>query len=165
MVRHRHIAAIVAIAIGLVPSLTPIAAADPAPLMRAEAEIASAQGNLQVRSNPDEQTGALAAAQQGPCSEVCSGGPANHGRVTETSLPPRLSIPALLYSGTGATSTTGAAPQAVVRVASHGGFDWGDAAIGAGAVLVLLGIGLAGTLVATNGRGSRTRKQRAVVAR
>jgi hypothetical protein len=165
MVRHRHVAAVVAIAAGLALSLAPIASADPAPLAQAEAEIAAGQDNVPVRSNPDEQTGTLAAAQQGPCSEVCSGGPANRGAVTETSLSPQLSIPALLYSGAGAASTSGGSPQAVVRaVASHGGFNWGDAGIGAGAVLILLGIGLAVTLVATNGHRSRTRKHRAVVA-
>jgi hypothetical protein len=148
------------------PSLAPIASADPAPLAQAEATIAGTQNNLPVRPNPDEQTGTRASAQQGPCSEVCSGGAATHGRVSHTSLAPQLSTPALLHSGTGITApTTAAAPHTVVRVvASHDGFDWGDAGIGAGAVLVLLGIALAGTLIATNGRRSRTREQRAVAA-
>jgi hypothetical protein len=47
-------------------------------------------------------------------------------------------------------------------VGSRDGFDWGDAGIGAGAMLVLLGIALAGTLVATNARTGHTRAQRAV---
>jgi hypothetical protein len=34
--------------------------------------------------------------------------------------------------------------------ASDRGFDWGDAGIGAGATIVLLGVGLAGTRVATS---------------
>ena len=97
---------------------------------------------------------------------VCSGGAATNGRVTETPQVPQLSIPALLYSGAGpAVSNTGAAPRTVVRVvASHDGFDWGDAGIGAGAMLLLLGTALAGTLVATNSRRSHTREQRTVAA-
>jgi hypothetical protein len=43
------------------------------------------------------------------------------------------------------------------------GFDLGDAAIGAGASLVLLALGLAGTHVATSSRKRHTRDQRAIV--
>jgi len=116
MVRHRHIAAVVAIAVGLTPSLAPIASADPAPLA------------------PGDSPTVLGYS----------------GPVSQPSSPPHL-------------STTAAPPHTVVRVvASHDGFDWGDAGIGAGAMLLLLGIGLAGTLVATNARRRDIREQRAV---
>jgi hypothetical protein len=161
MVRHRHIAAVVATAALLTPGLASIASAYPAPLGQAEATVAATQNSALVRPNPDQQTGTRPAAPQGPCSEVCSGGVATHGQVSQTSTAPQLSVPALLRSGTVTAPTTAAAPQTVVRVvASHNGFDWGDAGIGAGVMLLVFG--LAGTLVATNGRRSRTRKQRAV---
>ena len=63
----------------------------------------------------------------------------------------------------GAHTTANVAPPVVRVVTSHGGFDWGDAGIGAGAALVLLAIGLTGTRAATNSRKRHTREQRAIV--
>ncbi len=54
-------------------------------------------------------------------------------------------------------ATIPATPPTIVRVnASNGGFDWGDAGIGAGAAFALSMIGLGGTLVASQRRGRRT---------
>jgi len=167
MVRQHHTTAAVAITVALTLGLAPIAAADPASLARAEAAIAAnqSQASTAVRPNPDEQTTTGATTPLGPCSEVCSGGPASHGLVSEPSSAPRYSIPALLNSGPviRAYSTAGNPPRVVRVITHHGGFDWGDAAIGAGATLILLGIGFAGTRAATNGRRGQTREQRAIV--
>jgi len=68
----------------------------------------------------------------GPCSEVCSGG--GYGSVGRASIPP-----------------------AVVRVVAHsGGFNWGDAGIGAGGMLALTVIGLGGALTLTRRRNHHT---------
>jgi hypothetical protein len=57
----------------------------------------------------------------------------------------------------------------IVRVAAAGGvaaadgsFHWGDAGIGAGGALVLLGLGLAATLAVTIGRRRHTGEQHAI---
>ena len=53
------------------------------------------------------------------------------------------------------------APATVVRVvAPNGGFDWGDAGIGAAGAIVLMLIGTSGVLAATHGRGRRAQQQR-----
>jgi hypothetical protein len=53
---------------------------------------------------------------------------------------------------------------AIVRVvAPNGGFDWPDAGVGAGGALVLVGLALAATRAATNGRRRHPSEQRAVV--
>ena len=133
MVRHHHITAAVAITLALTAGLASIASADPAPLAQAEAAIAASHSGALVRPNPDEQTVTDASASTAPCSEVCSGG--GYG-----------SVPATI----------------VHVVAPDGSFNWGDAGIGAGASLVLLGIGLAGTRAVTNSRKRHTREQRAI---
>jgi hypothetical protein len=52
---------------------------------------------------------------------------------------------------------------AIVPVAvANGGFEWGDAGIGAGAALVLVGLGLAATRAATLSHKRNPREQRAV---
>jgi hypothetical protein len=52
-------------------------------------------------------------------------------------------------------------PSTVVRVvAPNGGFEWGDAGIGAAAAIALIAFALAGTRAATNGR-RHIRRQRA----
>jgi hypothetical protein len=57
----------------------------------------------------------------------------------------------------------GAQSPAIVHVvAPNGGFDWGDAGIGAGGALILVGLGLAATRAATNGRRRNPRDQRAI---
>jgi hypothetical protein len=133
MIRHHRITVAIVLTLALTASLTPIALADPAPLARAEAAIAASHGSAVVPAKPAEQA-ATAAPNSGPCSEGCSGGAASYG------LTP-----------------------SVVRVTGHsGGFGWRDAGIGAAASLLLVGIGLAGILAATNGRRRRTREQRAM---
>ena len=54
-------------------------------------------------------------------------------------------------------ATVPAAPPTIVRVsASNGGFDWGDAGIGAGGGFALSMIGLGGALIASQRRERRT---------
>jgi hypothetical protein len=50
----------------------------------------------------------------------------------------------------GAPGLTGS--PVVIRVVHHGGFDWGDAGIGAGGALVLLSLGFAGTTLSSRRR-------------
>jgi hypothetical protein len=58
--------------------------------------------------------------------------------------------------------STASTPPAVVRVTTpSGGFDWGDAGIGAGGMLALTLIGLGGTLTATHRRNHLIRDQHA----
>jgi len=163
MVRQHHTTAVVAITVALTAGLAPIAAADPAPLARAEATVAAnqSQARTAVRSNHDEQTTTRAATDPGPCSEVCSGRPDSYGLVSRPSSAPRSSIPALLDSR--AHLTAGSPPTVVRVVTRDGGFDCGDAGIGAGAALILLAIGFAGTRAATNGRRRYHREERGMV--
>ena len=157
MVRQHRTTAAVAITLALTASLAPIASADPAPLARAEAAITATHARPLVRPNPDEQTARAATTYPGPCSEVCSGGAGSYGSTSQLATTPDKS---------GATLPNGTASPApaVVRVVTHsGGFDWGDAGIGAGTALVLLGIGLTAACAATTSRRRHTRKQRAIV--
>jgi hypothetical protein len=64
-----------------------------------------------------------------------------------------------------APSSQAQSPAIVRVVALDGGFDWGDAGIGAGGVLVLVGLGLAATRAATSGRRRNPREQRAIATR
>jgi hypothetical protein len=157
MVRQHRTTAAVAITLALTASLAPTASADPAPLARAEAAIAATHGSAIVRSNPDQQTATAATTYPGPCSEICSGGAGSYGSMSQLVRMPDTSR-ATLPHGTASPAPT------VVRVVTHsGGFDWGDAGIGAGTALVLLGIGLIGTRAATNSRRRHTPEQRAIV--
>lgn len=56
---------------------------------------------------------------------------------------------------------TASTPATILDVTRDPGFDWGDAAIGAGATLVLVAVGLAGTRAATNSRKRHTLDRRA----
>jgi hypothetical protein len=142
MVRQHQITAAVAVTLALSASLAPTASADPAPLARAEAAITSthnrASGKIPPYPDAPTVTGPAAASalasSPAPCGDVCS----SHG-----------------YPFMSAQPTT-------VRVTSGGGFDWGDAGIGAGACAVLLGIGLAGTRTATRGRRRHPAEQRTI---
>ncbi len=154
--QHRTTAA-VAITLALTASLAPIASADPAPLAPAEVAIAATHGSGPVGPNPDQQTASAATTYPGPCSEICSGSAGGYGSTSQ---------PARTPNEAGATVTHGTANPAptVVRVVTQsGGFDWRDAGIGAGAALVLLGIGLTATRAATTSRRRHTREQRAIV--
>lgn len=134
--RHHRITHATALALALAATAAPCAWADPAPLARAEAAIAARQtpASPVVRPNADQQSRASVGAATAPTAGVIS----DDGSA----------------SGTLATR--------VVRVvAPADGFDWRDAAIGAGASLLLVGIGLAGTRAATSGRKRDIREQQA----
>jgi hypothetical protein len=181
MIRQQHlIRGTIALATALTASLAPPAWADPAPLARAEATIATnSQSKPAVRPNPDEQTTTLATANPGPCSEVCSGGAGSYGSVSQGSRPPAesgptqphsgrprpsarsetqtLSLAGIQRSGVQAglqrLSSTASTPPTVVRVVTHnGGFHWGDAGIGAGGILAVVLIGLAAAITLTHRR-------------
>jgi hypothetical protein len=157
MVRQHRTTAAVAITLALVASLAPIASADPAPLARAEAAITATHGSSPVRPNADQQTAPAGITYPRPCSEICSGGASSYGSTSQAARTPNEA---------GATLTHGTASPAptVVRVVTHpGGFDWGDAGIGAAAALALIGIGLIATRAATTSRRRHTREQRAIV--
>ena len=157
MVRQHRTTAAVAITLALTASLASTASADPAPLARAEAAIAATQGSALVRPNADQQTAPAGITYPRPCTEICSGGAGSYRSTSEL---------ARTTDKSGATLAHGTASPAptVVRVVTHsGGFDWGDAGIGAAAALVLIGIGLIATRAATTSRRRHTRKQRAIV--
>ncbi|MGZ6565399.1 MAG: hypothetical protein ACXVHB_29110 [Solirubrobacteraceae bacterium] len=157
MVRQHRTAAAVAITLALTAGLAPTASADPAPLTRAEAAIAATHGSALVRPNADQQTATAATTYPGPCSEICSGGAGSYGSTSQLARTPDKSGATLPHGNVNPAPT-------VVRVVTHpGGFDWGDAGIGAAAALVLIGIGLTATRAATNTRRRHTREQRAIV--
>ena len=82
----------------------------------------------------------------GPCSEVCSGG--GYGSVSRPSWTP--------------DDNTASIPPAVARdVTPSGGFNWGDAGIGAGGMLALTVIGLGGALTLTRRRNHRIHERQA----
>ncbi len=115
-------------------------------------ETCSGGGYRSVNTAATDQT------YTGPRSEVVSGGgygSVNTAATDQTYTGPRSEV----VSGGG--YKTDSVPATVVRVvAAHSSFDWGDAGIGAGAAVPLIGIGLAGTRAATNSRTSRTRQWR-----
>jgi hypothetical protein len=136
MVRQHRTTAAVVITLALTASLASTASADPAPLARDEAAIAAAHSSAPVvRPNPDEQAAIAAAHSSAPVG------------------------PNPDQQAAGSPSRT------IVHItASNREFDWGDAGIGAGAAVLLLGVGLAGTRVATSTRKRRTRQERTIVA-
>ena len=113
MVRQHRTTAAVVISLALTASLAPTASADPAPLARAEAVITATHGSALVRPNPDEQAApSTPSVAEASCGDVCSGH--GYGNVDVVPLSPSVRP----------TSTA----------ADNGGFDWGDAGAGAGAV-------------------------------
>jgi hypothetical protein len=171
MIRQHHTTAAVAITVALAGGIAPIAAADPAPLARAEAPIAAnqSQARTAVRPNPDEQTqqalGALPPIlRRAQASElaVLDRSQAREADALSYSVPAtaRYSTAELNAYAKGVHPVAVSAPK--VGTPSDG-FDWGDAGIGAGATLIVLGIGFAGTRAATNGRRRQLREERAVV--
>jgi hypothetical protein len=181
MIRQRHlIRGIIALAAALSAVLAPAAWADPAPLANAEATIAAnSQSSTAVRPNPDEQTVTGATANPGPCSEVCSGGAGSYGSATNPGPCSEVCSgaagsygPASQRSWTadesGATlphdsrprsvaapslNSAASTPPTLVRAVTHnGGFHWSDAGIGAGGMLALTLIGLAGAITLTHRR-------------
>jgi hypothetical protein len=85
----------------------------------------------------------LGAGDPGPCSEVCSGG--GYGSVGPPSRTP----------GDSSAHDTARIPPAGGRVTDSAGFHWGDAGIGAGAMLALIVLGLGGALTLTRRRNHR----------
>ena len=91
------------------------------------------------------------AGAPGPCSEVCSGGGYGLG-----GPPPRTP------GGSSAGNTARTQPQGRV-VTGSAGFDWGDAGIGAGAMLAVIVLGLGGALTLTHRRNHRIHDQRSTL--
>jgi len=85
----------------------------------------------------------LGVGNAGPCSEVCSGG--GYESVGPPSRTPRDS----------SAHDTARIPPAGGRVTDSAGFHWGDAKIGAGAMLALIVLGLGGALTVTRRRNRR----------
>jgi hypothetical protein len=76
----------------------------------------------------------------------------------ESNLTPNGSeVPASRPSVTSQTGLPATPPTVVRVVAGNGGFDWGDAGIGAGGGFALSMIVVGGALVATQRRSRRTR--------
>lgn len=63
--------------------------------------------------------------------------------------PLQICAAAFSYDVSNASNTPSAPPTAVPLVTHTSGFDWGDAAIGAAATMVLVGVGLGGIRAAT----------------
>jgi hypothetical protein len=156
MVREHCTTAAVVITLALTASLASTASADPARLARAEAAIAAAHRSAPVvRPNPDEQAAIAAAHSSAP---VVRPNPDEQAAIAAA----HRSVPVGPNLDQQATSSPS---RTTVHVtASNRGFDWRDAGIGAGAIVLLLGVGLAGARVATSTRKRRTRQERPVVA-
>jgi hypothetical protein len=129
----RHHHTTAAVAITLALTAGLASIASADPAPLAQAEAAIAATHSSAPVRPNPDEQTVTGASTAPCSEVCSGG--GYG-----------SVPATI----------------VHVVAPDGSFNWGDAGIGAGASLVLVGIGLAGTRAVTNSRKRHTREQRAI---
>lgn len=172
--RHHHhrITSAAAVTLALAAAAAPAAQADPQPLARAEAAIA----------NPSIHP----SAGSGPCSEVCSA--PDYGSPNQRAWTPDKSgatLPHNPHPGSAATAGTSSRtvnaairtpvscgdicsghgygpvrlPASIVRIVTpSGGFDWGDAGIGAAATVALMLIGTA-LLATTNHRGRRARQQ------
>jgi hypothetical protein len=129
--QHHRIGSAIALTLALGATVAPSASADPGPLARAEAAIAAQnQAGVAVRANPDEQV-----AGTRPNSPPSP-------RPVKVVLPnPDQQAPAV----TPADYASSTVPATIVRViAPGGGFDWGDAAIGAAAGFMLTMVGLGG---------------------
>jgi hypothetical protein len=145
MIHHHHrITPTIAITLALAASAAPVAWGDPQPLARAESAIAN-----------------HAPASSGLCGDVCSG----HGYGTvgvTTSAPASSGLCGDVCSGHGdgtvgaTTSPLGVRPH---PAPAGGGFDWGDAGIGAGGMFAVTIIGLGGALAATNRRRRQPQHQ------
>ena len=170
-----------AIAISAIAATAASARPNPAPSRTAQSQTATAslvvrpnpdqqtgQPGMVVRPNPDQQTVTGATTHTGLCSEVCSGG--GYGYVTPSSPAPNqtgATLPHDPRSRPTVLSTeqnTASAPATAVPAAPDDSFDWRDAGIGAGAALVLVAIGLAGTRAATNSRKRHPRERRATAS-
>jgi hypothetical protein len=148
MTRYRiaTIALTLAVAVG-VPAITAAAQQPNEPSSPATAnpcsEVCSGGGYALGNSNttgPADSPPAILRGAPAPCSEVCSGG--GYGFVSQSS------------------GNAASIPPAAGRVVTLSeGFDWGDAGIGAGGMLAVIGIGLGGALTLTHRRNHRIREQ------
>ena len=170
MIHHHHrITPTIAITLALAASAAPVAWGDPQPLARAESAIANhapASSGLcgDVCSGHGYGTVGVttsAPASSGLCGDVCSG----HGYGTvgaTTSAPASSGLCGDVCSGHGygtvgaTTSPLGVRPH---PAPAGGGFDWGDAGIGAGGMFAVTIIGLGGALAATNRRRRQPQHQ------
>jgi hypothetical protein len=138
MIHQHHRITTAMLALAIAATIAPAALADPQPLAKAEAQIAAAgRTTTAVRPNPDQQTLTRAGGQAAPCSEVCSAG----GYFGSSSQLATASSSRPSHNPGGASRPR----LAVVHVAApSGGFDWGDASVGAGGMLALtvIGVGL-----------------------
>jgi hypothetical protein len=105
----------------------------------APAAVASSTASPAVRPNPDEQTAFSAPAITGAsCGDVCSGH--GYGPVNVTAPTPATPVSCDVCSGHGYGPVS--TPATVVPVVAPGdGFDLGDAGIGAGSMLAMIGLG------------------------
>ena len=146
MIHHRLTTTALTVALAMI--FTPVA-------------LASVTAGPLVRPNPDEQTvSAVPATTGASCGDVCSGhGYGSVGVVTK--VPAQEPLCGDVCSGHGYGSVS--SPATTVRVIGAGGhrFDWGDAGIGAGVVIVLMLIGTGSVLVVGNRRGDGAHRRRA----
>jgi hypothetical protein len=112
-----------------------------------------------VRPNPDQQLliaqqrpvqplRASSPASAAPCSEICSGGPP----LSTTSTGPGSEV--VDNGGYGTPNT----PATIIRVTTPGGFDWGDAGIGAAGAMGLSMLALGLVLVVSQRRTRRAKQ-------
>jgi hypothetical protein len=140
--QHHRIGSAIALTLALGATLAPSAWADPAPLAKAEAAIAAqSQAGVAVRANPDQQI-----AGTRPNS------PPSPRPVKVVFPNPDQQAPAV----TPVDYASPKVPATIVRVITpSGGFDWGDAAIGAAAGFMLTVVGLGGVAAIARRRTRR----------
>jgi len=159
--QHQPIGGAIALAAALIVTVAPAAWADPPPLAKAEAAIAAnSQARPAVRPNPDEQVAsarpAHVAVPVAP-SPAIQPNPDEQAAITATqSTGPHFEV--IDNGGYGFSNT----PATIVRVTTPGGFDWGDAGIGAaaGIAVSMLALGLA--LLVSQRRARRSRGTAAI---
>jgi hypothetical protein len=141
MTTTHHISTGVVLALALAAAGAPAASARPVGPDAATA--ANGQSSTAVRPNPDQQTATGATANR-----TSAGGYSRQDK----------SIMASASPSTSARIAQASAPPPVVRLhAPAGGFDWGDAGIGAAGGLALSMIGVGGALAISQNRARRTR--------
>jgi hypothetical protein len=167
MTRHHHrITPTIALTLALAAATAPTAWADPQPLARAEAAIANHA--TPASTGPCSEVCSGGAGSYGPVSQPpwtnqdagarLPHDPRPRSAALATSSDRSLNVATRTLAtpvscgdvcsghGYGPVDT----PATIVRVvAPQGGFDWGDAGIGAGSTLILIAIGVAGTRAAT----------------
>lgn len=167
---HHRVTNTIGLTLALAATAAPVAFADPQPLTRAEAAIANHHGGALTKVGVCSEVcsaGGYGSVDQPAVSRTRSGaalphdprrrsvalGGADYGSMNVMSRSPGTTASCGdACSGGGYGQVT--APASVVRlIAPRGGFDWGDAGIGAGSALALTMIGVGGVLAATKRRG------------